>query len=110
MSRMKDLLGDKLYPESPGFKVGGTSAEAAHAIAPRAGTLQALCLSEITKESGTPDEIAYRINRSILSVRPRITELIKQGLVRKTEVRRPNASGMMADVVERVPQISWVEQ
>lgn len=108
MSRMKDLIGNKPYPYSPGSKIKGASAEAASAILPRAGTLQNLCLVEITRQSGTPDEIAYRIQRHILSVRPRITELIAMGLVRKTEQKRLNDSGQYANVVERVPEISTV--
>lgn len=107
MSRMKDLLGDTPYPYHPGSKTGGTSAQAADAIAPRAGTLKALCLAEITKQIGAPDEIAQRLGRSVLSIRPRITELVQMGLVRKTGQKYTNISGQQADVYERVPQISW---
>lgn len=107
MSHMKDLLGDTPYPYHPGSKTGGTSAQAADAIAPRAGTLKARCLAEITKQSGTPDEIAARLGKSILAIRPRISELLAKGLVRKTERKRLNDSGQPANVYEHVPQISW---
>lgn len=107
MGGMKDTLGDRLYesvyPQRPGHKTGGTSAAAAKKTAPGAGRLRLCVLAEIRKEPGTPDEIAARLDLSILSVRPRISELIAMGKVRKTEVRRKNESGMSASVMEVVP-------
>lgn len=44
----------------------------------------------------TPDEAADRLKVSVLSVRPRFTELKKQGLIRKNGQYRKNASGVRA--------------
>lgn len=111
MSGMKDLLGDKpyseVYPESPGYKAEGTSRTAAKKMALRAGTLKALCYDEIKKSPAAADQIAERINRTPFAVRPRITELIQLGWVRKSGRKHTNKSGMEADIVEVVPQISW---
>lgn len=105
MGRMKDLMGDKpVYPDAPGFKErGGTSEAAAKATEPRVGSLRAQALAEITRLPGTPDEIAARLNKSVLAIRPRITELIDMGLVRKSGKTRPNDSGHEAAVIERIP-------
>lgn len=104
MGRMKDLLGDKVYPDTPGYKErGGTSEAAAKAMEPRAGTLRDRALAEIRRLPGTADEIAARLNKNILAIRPRITELIDRGLVRKSGKTRPNESGHEAAIIERVP-------
>jgi predicted transcriptional regulator len=47
----------------------------------------------------TPDEVADRLGVSILSVRPRVTELLRGGLIVKTTTRRLNKSGMPAVAV-----------
>jgi len=102
MSGIKKLLGDTPYPESPGSKTGGTSSDAAAAMAPVVGTLRERCLAEIKRWPGTSDEIAQRLGESVLSIRPRISELIDMGKVRKSPVRRENESGMKASVIECV--------
>lgn len=81
-----------------GSKTGGTSAEAAKKI--HARRLQEKALSVLQRSPGglTADEIAAALDLSILSIRPRISELKKQGRVEKTRVRRRNASGMSASV------------
>ncbi len=89
------------YPDSPGFKVSGTSEEAAEAIKPVVHYLQ----GEIIKVLGaywpgglTPDECAELLNESILSVRPRFSELKEKKLIVKSGERRKNKSGRAADV------------
>lgn len=47
----------------------------------------------------TSDEVAHAIGRSILSVRPRITELKARGLIADTGRRRANESGRSAAIV-----------
>lgn len=85
------------YPASPGFKEAlGTSQLAADAIAPRASTLRDRVLAELTRAPATADEVAWRLRESILSIRPRLTELKALGLVEQTGVRRRNASGLLA--------------
>lgn len=63
-----------------------------------AKALASLCLSAL-KEAGpmTPDETARNLGLSILSIRPRMTELSKAGLIAKTGVRRANVSGCNAN-------------
>jgi predicted ArsR family transcriptional regulator len=87
------------YAEKIGFKGGITSAEAAEKTAPIAENYRARVLSEITKTGGsTADEIAAALRASILTVRPRVSELHKAGRIRDTGARRANSSGHRAVV------------
>lgn len=86
------------YPATPGYKEPTTSKDAAKAIEPKARGLRGMCLAAIEKQPGTPDEIADRLGLTVLSVRPRITELKELGLIEQTGVRRKNASGRDAHV------------
>lgn len=90
----------KQYPDSPGFKAPGPSAEAAGAIAGTAKTLRAQVLRTVIRSDRgmTADEIAATLNRSILSVRPRVSELNRLGLIEKAPGRGKNESGMSATV------------
>jgi len=88
------------YPEHPGSKRDGTSREAGDAIAADAKILRSLVLAALAALGPmTADEIAAAIGRSILSVRPRCTELRKMGRVVGTRERRKNASGHSAEVL-----------
>lgn len=91
-----------LYPNVPGSKAPGTSEEAAESMRVSAPTLRAEALM-VLERSGplTADEIANRLNRSVLAIRPRVTELFKMGRIEDTGTRRANASGRRA-VVWRV--------
>lgn len=60
--------------------------------------LKARCLSALQGAALTADEIAAQIGEDVLSVRPRITELLRDGLVVKTVLRRANKSGKKAIV------------
>ena len=90
-----DLLS---YPASPGFKREGTSQQAAEAIKPSAATLRASCLAYVNVGPITADECAALISESILSIRPRFSELRAMGLIEDTGSRRKNASGRNAVV------------
>jgi predicted transcriptional regulator len=92
------------YPDSPGFKAAGTSAEAAELMAPSAKTLRADVLRTMIRAQRpmTADEIATEMKRSILSVRPRVSELHRLGMVRPTGGRSKNDSGMSAALWEVV--------
>jgi predicted transcriptional regulator len=61
----------------------------------RALVLEAL----VAAPSGlTADEIAAKLEESVLAVRPRVSELFHAGVIEKTGERRPNASGLNAHV------------
>lgn len=89
------------YPASPGCRRTDTSRRAADEIAPAAGTIRAKVLATV-RDAGpaglTPDECAARLGLSILTVRPRFSELKLVGLVRDGGARRRNAGGRSAIV------------
>jgi hypothetical protein len=91
------------YPESPGSKASGTSADAAAAIACHATRLRGIVLREFMaagQRGLTADQAARLVEESILSVRPRVTELKTAGLLVPTGERRANDSGMSAGVLK----------
>jgi len=91
-----DLLN---YPNSPGWKARETSHAAAEAIQDKSKTLREACLGQLqTYGAMTADEIAERLQASILAIRPRISELVCQNKVFDTKARRPNKSGRRAIV------------
>lgn len=93
---MTDLFG---YPTHPGSKRRETSHDAAEAIADRAPLLRSRALAVLERSNGlTADEVAGKLGMSILSIRPRITELARAGKVRDSGDRRTNASGRKAIV------------
>jgi predicted ArsR family transcriptional regulator len=102
--QQKNLFGwdDPLtrYPAMAGAKVSsGPSAEAARKISSSASRLRSLVLVELVSHGpGTADEIATRLERSALAIRPRISELRAAGLIEDTGHRRKNKSGMSAGV------------
>jgi hypothetical protein len=91
---------DPQYPDAPGFKVSGPSERAATAIAGSARTLRDQVRNTIAAAPHglTADEVAGRLGKSILSVRPRVAELHRQGEIRQTGARSKNSSGMTASV------------
>lgn len=105
MSRIAEShLGDKPYPDSPGFKERGTSRDAAMAARPAAADLRSRCLGAIARagDAGmTADQVAAALAASVLGVRPRISELASLREIERTGERRPNASGIMAAVWRR---------
>lgn len=93
---MTDLFA---YPHQPGARDRKTSQEAAEAVAPRSKLLRARALDVLERSNGlTADEVAGRLGLSILSIRPRITELARLHKVRDTGDRRRNNSGRRAIV------------
>jgi hypothetical protein len=84
------------YPSIPGWKEGETSREAAEAIALRARTLRRMCFNYLTTNPfHTADEVAGALGESPFAIRPRISELRKQGLV-VNDGRGVNISGRPA--------------
>lgn len=87
------------YPNSPGFKARETSASAASDMAETAPRLRTRALKALERSNGlTADEVAGRLGLSILSIRPRISELTRLGKVRDSGERRLNSSGKRAIV------------
>lgn len=88
------------YPDHPGFKVPGTSEEAARRVRGSAKVLRERVLVRLRERAAgmTADEIAEDLNLSVLSVRPRVSELNRLGEIRKNGLRRRNASGLSASV------------
>lgn len=85
------------YPHIAGSRREGTSANAAESI--DAGTLRKAVLAELEKDGPmTPDECAGKLRLSVLSIRPRFTELKRLGSVIETGNRRLNRSGRYAEV------------
>lgn len=86
------------YPSSPGYKENDTSRAAAESMKPTTAYLQSKCLKSLAKGPMSADECAVDIGESILSVRPRFSELLKKGKVIDTGLRRRNDSGRAAKV------------
>jgi hypothetical protein len=87
------------YPEAAGYKPSApeTSREAARGI--DATLLRGKVLAAM-QDNGpmTADECAELLGSSILSIRPRFSELKRMGEIADTGTRRPNASGRTAAV------------
>jgi predicted ArsR family transcriptional regulator len=76
-----------------------TSEQAAQAIAPGVTDAQAAVLRVLQRGPCTADEIALYVGRTVLYVRPRVSELRHAGLVEATGERRRNTSGQSAAVM-----------
>jgi hypothetical protein len=98
-------MSELIYPDAPGFKVSGPSEQAAEAIGGTVSKMRAAVLAQISTYPGgaTADEVAKDINLSVLSVRPRVSELNRTGKIEQTGARRKNGSGMSATVWRIAP-------
>lgn len=94
---MSDLF---RYPAAPGAQDRDTSRAAAASIAPAAAAIRERVLAQFERSTGmTADECAGRLGLSILTVRPRVTELSRLGKLRDSGTRRKNTlSGKSAIV------------
>jgi len=86
------------YPYQPGHTDHDTSKAASDSMESPAILLRDECLNALMFQSMTADEAAVFLGKSILSIRPRFTELFNIGLIRDTGGRRKNASGRFAKV------------
>lgn len=89
------------YPHKAGFKDNTTSREAAEAIdrSGRAGTLQHYVLCQFRAgHQMTADEVAGHLEESPLSIRPRVSQLFKLGLIERTGERRNSSGGRPSHV------------
>lgn len=89
------------YPSAPGFKDRDTSRKAADSMAKVAPDLRARCLTLVRAlgaRGTTADNAARLLNADVLSIRPRFTELLREGKIKDSGERRANASGRKAKV------------
>jgi len=87
------------YPAVPGYKRGGTSKAAADSMKEKAPTLRDEVMIALGLNGDcTADEVADLLCKSLLSVRPRFTELLALGKIADTGMTRHNASGKQATV------------
>lgn len=92
---------DHGYPNSPGHRNVDTSIAAAEAVKPRTAILREKCLAYVKRwgmTGSTADECAAYLRESVLSIRPRFTELLRTNLIEDTGTRRKNESGRNAIV------------
>jgi transcription initiation factor IIE alpha subunit len=91
---------DKSYPFSPGSQKVDTSIEAAELIKEGADTIRRKVFDVIVNKGNvgaTADEVAELLSLSSFTVRPRVTELFKQGKIERRD-KRKNNSGRLAYV------------
>jgi len=89
------------YPDVAGHQSGsGTSEEAARSMDGELKGLRAECYHALgcADRGFTADEVAIVVGRTVLAIRPRITELRRLGLIFDTGERRVNISGRRAAV------------
>jgi len=91
------------YPNTSGYKIEGTSQEAAQHMdtTGRSETLRQMVLVYLRSRSysgSTPDNCAAALGESVLAIRPRFTELEQSGMIRKTKLTEKNESGRNAAV------------
>lgn len=101
-----DFTAPPRYPERAGWKEPDTARAAADAIEAtgRAATLRDAVLAIYARGGRhTADEVAELLNEDILSIRPRVSELSKQHRLVDTGVRRLNARGRNAKVLQHNP-------
>lgn len=91
---MTDLF---TYPNSPGHRNRDTSREAAESLG-NVTLIRNRAYQRIAALPRTADEVATSLGMSVLSVRPRVTELYKLNLIEDSGDRRKNASGRKAIV------------
>ncbi|SHN66584.1 hypothetical protein SAMN05444170_1000 [Bradyrhizobium erythrophlei] len=93
------------YPDQPGYKSLGPSEQAAVAVCNTAKALRDQVLRTICDSPAglSADAVADRLGKSVLSVRPRVSELRRLGEIQPTTQRVKNASGMSATVWVQSP-------
>lgn len=91
------------YPHMPGHRGVDTSMAAAQSMEQSAPLLRQRCLERLRLGPATADEIAEALGLSVLSIRPRVTELYQSGAITDTGERRKNVSGRMAKVFKVLP-------
>jgi DNA-directed RNA polymerase specialized sigma24 family protein len=106
MSRVAETLDPGPYSGLPGFKTGGTSREAARAVAGEASNLRERAHAALAAAGYgglTADQVALALGRDRLSVRPRLSEMAALSRIVRTGERRRNESGLSAAVWRVAP-------
>lgn len=95
----------QVYPNSPGFKTPGTSEEAARVIAPKAAILREKLYTAFQRYGAmTADEACEVSGVSILAGRPRVSEMVRLGILMDTGTRRPSSTGKTSAVWAIAPE------
>jgi hypothetical protein len=93
---MSDLFSHQ-YPKTAGWREPTTSRDAANAVEPKAKRLRPLVIEDLLQHpASTADEVAARLGETVLSIRPRISELKTDCTIEKTGIKRRNESGLSA--------------
>lgn len=85
-----------MYPDEAGWKTTGTSHDAAQSV--DATLLRERVRTVLACEPLTADEVADILGESVLSIRPRCSELRRLGVIFDSMARRRNRSGKFAIV------------
>ena len=113
MSVFKDQLSEPLtYPDAPGFKEkGGASEDAAKRLAPALKKNQTEALNALHRAGKplTADELAEFLGKTIVSIRPRVSELRRLGLIVSTGERRASSFGQASTVWKLTPKDASAE-
>ncbi len=91
-----------LFDPPPYAPDSATSYAAAGRIEPRAATLRGQVLAQLRacgEHGATREELETSLNLNGSTLRPRVWELLKAGLVYVSSVKRPTRSGCEADVL-----------
>lgn len=89
------------YPHQPGHRRAATSKAGADSVRAKAPTLRDQALEYIKRMDmwgATADECAEFMDKSVLAIRPRVTELSRLGKIYDAGVTRKNKSGVSAIV------------
>lgn len=96
---MKQLgLFERRYPREPGYAPNDTSHRATREVKAVATGLRFAVLGVLKTRPMTADETAAALNQSVLTIRPRLTELLRMGVIEDSGERRRNESGKLAKV------------
>lgn len=104
---MKEQLSIFDYPNRPGWKKRKTSKAAAKKMETRAPSLRDRVLEVLRRFAFNSDEVAHALGESQLAIRPRLTELLRMGLIEDTGTIRSNDSGRMAIVFRAKKRFLW---
>lgn len=88
------------YPQVPGYQNRDTSKEAAERAKPTAETLRTKVYNILKVKPMSADECAAELGETVLSIRPRVTELSKLGKIKDSGKRTLNVSKRRAVVWE----------
>ena len=92
-----------MYPDRPEYQPVKSIPKRAKAAAEKAPILRERMLALFSETSGlTADECAQRLGMTLLSIRPRLTELKRGNLIKDSGERRLNDAGRSVRVMVKV--------